>query len=331
MIRWAGMGATSLSLGLLPRLRAADTMNPASQKILFFTKSSGFEHSVIKRNAGNPSFAEQVLAELGPKQGIGFTFSKDGSLFTPAYLAQFDAYLFYTSGDLLSVGPDGQPAMTPEGKQALLDAVAGGKGFVGVHSASDTFHTNEHGGGNNPIRVQRYQNYGDAADSYVKMLGGEFIRHGPQQIAKARITDPTFPGFGDLGGELNVMEEWYTLKDFAPDLHVQLVMETEGMKGADYARPPYPLAWARLHGKGRVAFNAMGHREDVWTSPAFQNMLIGTLKWAAGVAKADVKPNLERVTPGYATIQPPPPEVVNPPPPRTPAPRANEPAPARPN
>ena len=264
-----------------------------------------------------------MLTDLGSKQGLEFTFSKDGSLFAPAYLAQFDVYLFYTSGDLLSVGTDGQPAVTPEGKQALFDAIAGGKGFVGVHSCSDTFHTGEHGGGNNPIRLPRFQNYGAASDPFIKMLGGEFIRHGPQQIAKARVVDPAFPGFGDLGAELNVMEEWYTLKDFAPDIHVLLVMETEGMKGSDYVRPPYPLAWARLQGKGRVAFNAMGHRDDVWTSPAYQAMLVGAIKWAAGAVKADVKSNLTQVAPGYATIQQPAPEMVNPPLPKPPAPKAN--------
>jgi type 1 glutamine amidotransferase len=84
-------------------------------------------------------------------------------------------------------------------------------------------------------------------------------------------------------------------------------METAGMEGSDYQRPPYPIAWARLHGKGRVAYNAMGHREDVWDSEAFQSMLVGALKWAGGLVDADVTPNLEQVAPGHATIQPQPP------------------------
>src|SRR6184192_765506 len=106
------------------------------KKILFFTKSSNFEHNVIKEVDGHPSFASQVLNALGPKHGVEFVSSKDGSLFTPQYLEQFDAIMFYTSGDLLSVGKDGAPAMTPAGKQALLGAIKGGKGFIGVHSAA---------------------------------------------------------------------------------------------------------------------------------------------------------------------------------------------------
>ena len=55
-------------------------------------------------------------------------------MFSPEYLAGFDVVIFYTTGDLLSVGTDGYPAMTPAGKQALLDWVANGHGFVAIHS-----------------------------------------------------------------------------------------------------------------------------------------------------------------------------------------------------
>ena len=298
------LGLAVLSLGFL-------SASAAPLHVLYFTKSSGYEHSVIKRTDGKPSYSENVLAALGQKHdvNIDFTFSKDGSLFSPEYLAKFDVVMFFTSGDLLSEGTDKQPALTAAGKQALLDAVAGGKGFVALHAGTDTFHTGESGGGNNPIRFPRFKNYGDASDPYIKLIGGEFIKHGPQQVAKATVADPKFPGFGDLGGVINVQEEWYTLKDFAANDHVLLVMQTEGMKGTDYVRPPYPLAWAREYGKGRVASNAMGHREDVWDSAAYQSMLVGMLKWAGGVVQADVTPTLDKVTPGHATLQVPGPDT----------------------
>ncbi len=288
---------------------AALTAGAAPLRVLYFSKSSGFEHSVVKRADGKPSFSENILAVLGPKHDIAFTFSKDGSLFSASYFAQFDVVLFYTSGDLCSVGTDGHPAMTEAGKQALFDYVAGGKGFVGLHSSSDTFHTNEHGGGNTQSKLPRYKNFGVATDPYVKFLGGEFIRHGPQQVATASVVSPKFPGFSGLGTELKVNEEWYTLKEFSADNHVLLVMQTAGMQGGDYARPPYPLAWARPHGQGRVVYNAMGHRDDVWDSTAYQAMLVGMMQWAAGKVDADVTPNLEQVAPGHAAIQVPPPDA----------------------
>ncbi len=285
---------------------SAVTAAAAPLRVLYFTKSSGFEHSVIRQDNGNPSYSEKVLAKLGQREDIVFTTSKDGSKFSPEYLAQFDVLLFYTSGDLTTTGTDRHPGITVQGLHALFDFVANGGGFVGLHACGDTFHTNERGGGNNPRRLQRFRNYGENADPFARMLGGEFIRHGPQQVATATITDRKFPGFDGHGDELKVMEEWYTLKDFMPDLRVLLVMQTAGMEGSDYARPPFPLAWARPHGQGRVAYNAMGHREDVWDSAYFQSMLTGMLKWAGKRVDADLTPNLEKVAPQHATLQAPP-------------------------
>ena len=97
---------------------AAENAAP-KRKILFFTKSSAFEHSVISWKKGQPSWAEKTLSELGAKNNWEFTFSKDGSKFSPEYLAPFDAVFFYTTGDLTTKGTDGEPPMSAAGKQAL--------------------------------------------------------------------------------------------------------------------------------------------------------------------------------------------------------------------
>lgn len=270
------------------------------KKILFFTKSSGFEHSVISWKKGQPSWAEGILNELGAKHGWEFTFSKDGSKFSKDYLAQFDAVFFYTTGNLLEPGTDGQPPMSAEGKQALFDYVRGGKGFLGTHSASDTFHTdNESKKG-----PERFKNHGDKADPYVKFIGAEFIKHGAQQPATIRVTSPKFPGFEKVGETYSFPEEWYSLKDFTPDIHVMSVIDAPAMKGDEYKRPPYPITWARKEGSGRVWYTAMGHREDVWTNPIFQDILIGGIRWALGEVQADVPPNLKEVAPEAYTNPP---------------------------
>lgn len=278
---------------------AATAPISARKKILFFSKSSGFEHSAIKRNSGNPSFAEQVLKELGEKNNIEFVFSKDGSLFTADYLAQFDAFLFYTTGDLTLARNnerygDNNPPMTVEGKAAFLKAIEMGKGFVGVHSASDTFHSPGNKDDNVPAR---YVNDGDKADAYVKMLGGEFIKHDAQQKARQIVADPKFPGVADLPPDFGPNEEWYSLKNIATDMHAILVQDTSTMNGRSYQRAPYPSTWARMQGKGRVFYTSLGHREDVWTSAAFQSLLMGGLNWATGRVDADVKPNLSQAAP----------------------------------
>ena len=120
--------------------------------------------------------------------------------------------------------------------------------------------------------------------------------------------DPTFPGCADVKGGFELTEEWYSFKDYQKDLHVILAQETDGMAktGSDsvYNRPPYPATWARMHGKGRVFYTSMGHREDVWTNPVFQNILAGGISWALREAIADLTPNVEKVVPGYAVVPP---------------------------
>jgi type 1 glutamine amidotransferase len=272
----------------------------APKKILFFSKSSAFEHSVISWKKGQPSWAEGILNELGAKNGWEFTHSKDGSKFNKEYLAQFEAVFFYTTGDLTQPGTDQQPGMPSDGKQALIDYVRGGKGFIGTHSASDTFHTaNEANKG-----PDRFRNHGEKADPYVRLLGAEFIKHGAQQPAKITVINPKFPGFEKTGTEFSFPEEWYSLKDFTPDIHVLTVIDAPSMKGDEYKRPAYPITWARKEGEGRVWYTAMGHREDVWTNPIFQDILVGGIKWATGEAKAEVPPNIKEVTPDAYTNPP---------------------------
>jgi uncharacterized protein len=299
MLKRTGLATLGLSLAGLNNVWAAPTKG-AKRKILFFSKSSGYEHSAIKRNGDKPSFAEQVLAELGPKYNFEFTFSKDGSLFTPKYLDQFDAFFFYTTGDLTTEGTDKNPPMTPEGKQAFIDAVKKGKGFIGSHSGSDTFHTQP-----DPAdKSARYQTNGDKSDPYILMLGGEFIRHGKQQSAPMLVVDKKFPGFEKLGASFEMTEEWYSLKEFQPNLHVLLVQDTTNMPDNEYKRSPYPATWARMYGKGRVFYTSMGHREDVWTNEIFQNILMGGISWAVRNVDADVTPNLTKVTPNHGDIPP---------------------------
>jgi type 1 glutamine amidotransferase len=282
-------GAAALALSHFPfgwNARAAE--RAARRRLLVYTRSQTFEHSVVRPAKGKTvSLVDQTLTDMGKAHGFDVTCTKDGRVFLPDTLKGYDAVFFETTGDLTKEGGDKQPPMLPEGKKALLDFVASGKGFVGSHCASDTFHS----GG-----MQWQNQEPDKLDPYIKMLGGEFIRHGEQQEAWMRVTDPHFPGVKDLK-DFNIKEEWYSLKNFAPDIHVILVQDTKGMRNLDYERPNYPATWARMHDKGRVFYTSMGHREDVWESKTFQQLLLGGLQWAFGDVQADIPPNLKETAP----------------------------------
>ena len=63
---------TAVTLGSWALSRTALATGP-KRKILFFTKSSGFEHSTISYKTGQPSFAEKQLQEIGPKNNWEFS------------------------------------------------------------------------------------------------------------------------------------------------------------------------------------------------------------------------------------------------------------------
>jgi len=86
-------------------------------------------------------------------------------------------------------------------------------------------------------------------------------------------------------------------KKIRTDMHVILALETEGMVGKIYDRPPLPATWARMFGSGRVFYTSLGHREDVWAEAVFQQIALGGLAWALGNVDADVTPNFNQVTP----------------------------------
>ena len=185
MLTRAGATAFTLGLSQFPFGWTARADTP-KRRILMYTRSQTFEHSVVKRGKNNElSLAENIVQDLGRKHGFEVTCTKDGREFLPETIAKYDGFLFETTGDLTKEGGDHQPPMPVEGKQALLKAIADGKAFVGSHCASDTFHSP-----GKPFENQA----ADKIDPYIAMLGGEFIKHGNQQKSWMRVVDHKFPG-----------------------------------------------------------------------------------------------------------------------------------------
>ena len=191
------------------------------------------------------------------------------------------------------------PGATPEGKAAFFKAIESGKGLIGFHSASDTFHSEKY------TELLRPAEAPASVDPYIAMLGGEFIRHGAQQKAMIRLADSAFPGFESLK-DYEMTEEWYGLVNLDPRMHVLLVQDTttmirpNGQQEAMYRRDPYPCTWAKRHGQGRVFYTSMGHREDVWTNPIFQTVVKSGVAWASGNVEAETPANLDKACPGLA-------------------------------
>src|SRR4029453_18199827 len=52
----------------------------------------------------------------------------------------------------------------------------------------------------------------------------------------------------------------------------------------------YPVAWAKMHGKGRVFYATLGHAPESWDNPQIQKMYFEALKWAMGLSEGGAKP-----------------------------------------
>lgn len=221
-------------------------------------------------------------------------------------LKTFDAVVFlHTTGELPL--PDAQ---------ALVDWVAAGHAFVGIHSAADTFHD---------------------FPAFRAMLGGEFASHGPQVRVECVNRDPGHPATNNLPPRWPVFDEIYQFKNYDPaTVHHLLDLERHPQSGAS---GEFPVSWCKSFGQGRVFYTSLGHRSDLWsgstTSPGentataaarYQLHLLGGLRWALGLAKGSAEPgvatNPARVkAPDYAPVNPAGEYLLTPPPP--PAPRIN--------
>ena len=108
-------GAAGLVGAALPHAGAANTRDPKKRSVLFFSKSSGFEHDPVKRQGRRPSLAEKILTEIGKRRGFDVVATKDGRVFD-GDLARHDAFFFFTTGDLTQTGSDGTPPMSEIGR-----------------------------------------------------------------------------------------------------------------------------------------------------------------------------------------------------------------------
>lgn len=223
---------------------AASGLEAAPRKLLVVTVTKGFRHDSIPT-------AEKTVALVGVESGayvVDFARTDEdlAAKMTTASLAGYDGVVFAsTSGDLPL--PD---------RQGFLDWVASGKAFIGLHAATDTF---------------------PGFPAYIAMIGGQFDKHGPQVKVDLLVKDPKSPATQGLANPTVVFDEIYQFKNYAPANHVLLALDRHPNEGTPGT---FPLAWTRTHGKGRVFYTALGHREDVLESEWYRKHLRGGIGWA---------------------------------------------------
>ena len=113
--RFLGASAIAAATLTLPK----SVLAAKKKSLLVFTKSSGFEHTVVKEIDGRPSIVDVAVKTLGEEHGFEVTTSKDGQIFDSKEFKNHAALLFFTTGDLTTQGTDKNPPMSPEGKTGI--------------------------------------------------------------------------------------------------------------------------------------------------------------------------------------------------------------------
>jgi len=219
------------------------------ERILYFTHSAGYRHDVIP-------LSKAILTQLGSNSGVfEVTATEDTSEFSTENLKRYAAVMFYTTGELPMSGAQ---------KTALFDFVRSGRGFLGVHSATDTFYT---------------------WPDYLDLVGGYFNGHPWHQAVTIEVVDPGDPVVAFLGNFLQIEDEIYQISDFDyRGSHVLLRLDPSsvdlGKTGVHQRFYGWPLAWKRFYGQGRVFYTALGHEASVWQDRRYQRMLTNAILWS---------------------------------------------------
>ena len=240
------MAAAALSLLAGPPPASAETA-----KVLYLTQSAAFAHPVLPHS-------EAVFTRIAKETGqLEVTVSRDASTLTAETLAEYDAVVFFTTGEL---------PMDEAQKAALLAWVRGGGAFVGVHSATDTFYE---------------------WPGYLALIGGYFDGHPWHQEVTVRVENPEHAATRHLGESFRIHDEIYQHREWSRgNVDVLLSLDTGSvdMNARNIRRDDgdFALAWTREEGDGRVFYTALGHRPEVWDDPRFQTHLLQGIAWAIG-------------------------------------------------
>jgi uncharacterized protein len=210
-------------------------------RVLMLTATAGFRHDSI-------ATAREVMQSLAAANNLIITATDDVARLSAAELSETDVVMFaLTSGEL---------PLTAAQRAALLSVIDDGKGFIGIHSATDT--------------LREWPDYG-------RLLGAYMVDHPWTQVGRVLVDDVSHAATG-VRDAFSIEEEFYVF-DSSPRPRVQVLLRLDGASVG--ASGDLPIAWAHAFGSGRVYYNALGHFPSTWRDARFQSQLLAALRWTA--------------------------------------------------
>lgn len=202
-------------------------------KVMFLGDDQGHRPAERLRDVARPML----------NRGIELFYTSDPGDLNLENLQRYDALLLFAN-----YHEPHFPEISKEMEDALIGYVAGGGGFVPIHSASGNFRD---------------------SDRYTELLGGAFLSHETDSFA-TRIAEPDHEIMQGFDG-FESWDETYVHQNH--NEHNRTVLSYRGEE---------PYTWIRTHERGRVFYTAWGHDEHTWRNPGFHDLLERGIRWAAG-------------------------------------------------
>jgi cytochrome c len=212
--------------------------------LLVFSRTAAYRHDSIAAGV-------KALTQLASERGWQLAATEDASKFSDAGLASYNVVVFLsTTGDVLD---DAQQA-------AFERFIRSGKGFIGIHSATDTEYD--------------WPWYGE-------LVGAYFREHPMIQAADVIVEDAQNPATAQLPTPWRRSDEWYAFQSNPrANVHVLLSLdETSYTPGVANMSGDHPIAWCHEYDGGRAFYTALGHTSESYADPLFVSQLAGAVSW----------------------------------------------------
>ena len=233
-----GRNFFGLALLFLCAFALRTTSSPAADLTLLFMGDNGHHQ---------PTRRFQELAPVLADRGIDLEYTDRMSDLNSETLTKYDGLVLYANIDRIEQSE----------AKAVLEYVAGGRGFIPLHCATYCWR-------NNP--------------DMVALMGGQFQRHGGQVFSTevAQSDHPIMQGYESFRS----WDETYIHHLHNEKNRTVLEFRVEGDQAEGKEREPW--TWVRTHGDGRVFYTAWGHDQRTFNQPGFHNLVERGIRWACG-------------------------------------------------
>lgn len=213
--------------------------------VLVITETKGFVHKSI--GAGL-----ELIKTLGDDNKFNVFSSNSSDVITRENLKNISSIIFLnTTGDILNLSE----------QEVIEEFIGNGKGFLGIHSATDTEYDWKWYGG---------------------LVGAYFSNHPPgTALAKINIIDNSHIATQNFDKDWEIRDEWYNFYNINKNINVLLNLDETSYRGGEHGEN-HPITWFHEYSGGRSFYTGLGHLAEIYSNARFVDLLRGGILYVSG-------------------------------------------------